>query len=97
MGQGLLPHAKRMVSINDEIWSNMTAPKFDGEVNMGVPHDIFKPFMPAILRSFSRSCPNVNLVLHSSATSSLLEQLHAGELDVVLYNRANTRKGNAAC
>jgi len=86
-----------MVSINDEIWSNMTAPEFDGEVNMGVPHDIFKPFMPAILRSFSRSCPNVNLVLHSSATSSLLEQLHAGELDVVLYNRANTRKGNAAC
>lgn len=88
MGQRLLPHAKRMVSTNDEIWSTMTAPEFDGEVNMGVPHDIFKPFMPAILRSFSRACPNVNLVLHSSATSNLLEQLYSGELDVVLTTEA---------
>lgn len=84
MGQRLLSHAKRLVGINDEIWSTMTAPEFDGEVNMGVPHDIFKPFIPAILRSFSKACPNVNLVLHSSATSALLEQLRAGQLDVVL-------------
>jgi len=84
MGQRLLSHAKRMVSINDEIWATMMAPEFDGEVNLGVPHDIFKPFMPAVLRSFNKACPNVNLVLHSSATSSLLEELHQGKLDIVL-------------
>ncbi|MDJ0612841.1 MAG: LysR family transcriptional regulator [Rhizobiaceae bacterium] len=83
-GQRLLSHAKRLVTLNDEVWSAMTAPEFDGEVNMGVPHDIFKPFMPSILRAFSKACPNVNLVLHSSPTSTLLEGLHAGELDVVL-------------
>jgi len=83
-GQRLLPHAKRMVSLNDEIWSYMTAPEFEGEVHMGVPHDIFKPFMPPILRSFSRAWPRIKLVLHSSATASLLENLYDGKLDLIL-------------
>ncbi len=83
-GQRLLAHAKRMVSLNDEIWTTMTAPAFEGEIHMGVPHDIFKPFMPAILRSFNEAWPRINLILHSNPTTHLHEKLGAGELDIIL-------------
>ncbi|MEM7215636.1 MAG: LysR family transcriptional regulator [Pseudomonadota bacterium] len=83
-GEKLLSHAKRMVGMNDEIWSSMTAPEYEGEINMGVPHDIFKPFMPQILRSFDRAWPRINLVLHSSATLVLLKDLKEGNLDLIL-------------
>jgi len=88
IGERLLSHAKRMVALNDEIWSNMTAPAFEGEINMGVPGDIFKPFIPPILRSFAQSCPNINLVMHSSATTDLLEDLENGKLDLTLTTEA---------
>ena len=88
IGQRLLSHARRMVALNDEIWSTITAPEFEGEINMGVPHDIFKPFMPPILRSFNQAWPKINLVLHSSATTKLLNQLQAGELDLILTTEA---------
>ncbi|MEM7289194.1 MAG: LysR family transcriptional regulator [Pseudomonadota bacterium] len=88
-GQRLLAHARRMVVLNDEIWSSVTAPEFEGEVSMGVPHDIFKPFMPEILRSFNQAWPNINLVLHSSPTNTLLSQLRNGELDLTLTTEAS--------
>ncbi|MGI9352234.1 MAG: LysR family transcriptional regulator, partial [Rhizobiaceae bacterium] len=83
-GEKLLSHAKRMVNLNDEIWSTMTAPAYEGEINMGVPHDIFKPFMPPILRSFDKAWPRINLILHSSGTLALLEELEEGQLDLIL-------------
>ena len=91
-GQRLLIHAKRMVSLNDEIWTTMTAPTFEGEIHMGVPHDIFKPFMPPILRSFNEAWPRVNLVLHSCPTSNLHELLQAGDLDLILTTEINPGK-----
>lgn len=83
-GEKLLSHAKRMVNLNDEIWSTMTAPAYEGVINMGVPHDIFKPFMPPILRSFDKAWPGINLILHSSATLTLFEEMEEGKLDLIL-------------
>ena len=91
-GQRLLAHAKRMVSLNDEIWTTMTAPSFEGEIHMGIPHDIFKPFMPPILKSFNEAWPRINLVLHSSATSNLHELLQAGEVDLILTTESTPGK-----
>ncbi len=91
-GQRLLVHAKRMVRLNDEIWTTMTAPSFEGEIHMGVPHDIFKPFMPPILKSFNEAWPRINLVLYSSATSSLLELLHVGDIDLILTTESTPAK-----
>ena len=62
----------------------MMAPTFEGEIHMGVPHDIFKPFMPPILRAFNEAWPRINLVLHSSPTTSLLDSLRVGDLDLIL-------------
>src|SRR5690242_11564211 len=53
-GERLLARAQRLLAVNDEIWTIMTAPEFEGEVRLGVPHDIVGPFLPQVLRSFGR-------------------------------------------
>jgi DNA-binding transcriptional LysR family regulator len=83
-GERLLAPAKRMLSLNDEVWSMMTAPQFDGEVNLGVPHDIVAPFMQPILRSFSQAWPQVRVNLIDDTTPRLLELLANGDVDLTL-------------
>ncbi len=53
-GDRFLLHARRLISMNDEIWGLMSAPEFEGTVRLGVPRDIIRPFIPLILRSFWR-------------------------------------------
>ena len=50
-GERLLGNARRILALNDEIWGLMTSPDFEGEVRLGVPHDIVQPFMPPILQA----------------------------------------------
>lgn len=83
-GERLLAPAKRMLALNDEIWGMMTAPQFDGEVNLGVPHDIVAPFMQPILRSFSQAWPQVRVNLFADTTPRLLAMLADGEIDLTM-------------
>jgi DNA-binding transcriptional LysR family regulator len=83
-GERLLAPAKRLLALNDEVWSLMTAPEFDGEVNLGVPHDIVAPFMQPILRSFSQAWPRVRVNLFADTTPRLLAMLADGRIDLTL-------------
>ncbi len=84
LGERLLSHARRMVSLNDEIWSTMTAPTHEGEVKIGVPHDIYRPFLPPILRSFAQSMPKIELSFRSTTTTELHDELENGDVDLIL-------------
>lgn len=83
-GERLFAQAKRMVKLNDEIWSLMSAPGFEGEVRLGVPHDIVQAYLPPVLRRFDRTWPRVRVTLISSMTQLLIEQLEKGEIDLTL-------------
>jgi DNA-binding transcriptional LysR family regulator len=83
-GERLLAPAKRMLALNDEVWGMMTAPQFDGEVHLGVPHDIVAPFMQPILRSFSQSWPRVRVNLFADTTPRLLGMLADGAIDLTM-------------
>ncbi len=83
-GERLLPLAERMLETNDQVWGAMTVPDFEGEVHVGVPHDIVKAFMPPILKSFNRAWPQVNVVIVPLSTLPLLAALAAGEIDLTL-------------
>src|ERR671935_2514750 len=48
-GERLLAQARRLLAVNDEVWSAMRTPSFEGEVRMGVPYDIIGSFVPPIL------------------------------------------------
>ena len=51
-GDQLLVNAKRMVVINDDVFARTTDHAFEGEVLLGVPHDIVNPIVPIALWQF---------------------------------------------
>lgn len=89
-GERLLVHARRMVTLNDEIWSMIRAPQFAGEVRLGVPHDVVTKHLPAVLRRFDRAFPRVSVTLSSDTTANLLAMLARGELDLTLATEPDT-------
>lgn len=88
-GERLVGHAQRVLALNDEIWGTMTSPEFEGQVRLGVPHDIVGPFMPSVLRSFSKAWPRVDVSLTCSNTPVLRRILDRGEIDLTLTTEAS--------
>lgn len=83
-GERLVAHAQRMIALNDEVWGAMSAPAYEGEVRLGVPHDIVGPYLPPILRRFDQAWPRVRVSLTCTTTPHLLERLRHGEIDITL-------------
>ncbi len=83
-GERLYVFAQRMLALNDETWGMMTSPDFEGEVKFGVPYDVIRPFVPAILKNFAQHWPRVRITLMCSTTLRLCEMLERGEVDLTL-------------
>lgn len=90
-GEELLSDARKLVTLNDELWERMTAPSFTGEITLGVPHDILFPHIPRVLRRFDRAFPDVRVNLVSSLSLPMLKQFANGELDVLLTTESESR------
>lgn len=91
-GEKLVSYAERILSQNDEIWWLMTSPEFEGQIRLGVPHDIVAAFMPQVLRSFSRSWPKVDVMLECSNSSELRRSLDKGVIDLTLTTESTPGK-----
>jgi len=83
-GERLFGRAKRLLAMNDEIWTEMTTPEFEGEIRLGIPSDIITTYLPAFLKDFARRYPRVQITLQSGSSASLRERLAAGKVDVVM-------------
>lgn len=83
-GEKLVASANRLLALNDEVLQLMRQPEFTGEILLGVPPDIVRPFLPPILRRFNREFPSIRVTLISDATPVLLEMLKKQEIDLTL-------------
>ncbi|MEN9409003.1 MAG: hypothetical protein RL216_977 [Pseudomonadota bacterium] len=83
-GEQLLGFARRMLALNDEALARLTSASFEGEIRLGVPHDIVYPAIPGILKRLAGQYPRVRVNLVSSFTLLLKEAFQRGELDVIL-------------
>ncbi|QDL90726.1 LysR family transcriptional regulator [Paroceanicella profunda] len=83
-GEQLLSFGKRILELNDEVWSRMTDTAYSGEVRLGVPHDIVYPYIPEVLHRFHHAYPRIRVTLDSSYTRKLKRRYEAGEIDVIL-------------
>lgn len=83
-GEQLLSYARRMLDLNDEVFGRLTAQEFEGEISLGVPHDIVYPSIPHVLQQFNAAFPRMRVTLLSSLTIKLKEQLRRGEVDLIL-------------
>lgn len=92
-GAQLLGYARRMLAINDEVLARLTADLYEGEVRLGVPHDIVYPAIPQVLRQFAADFPRMRVVLHSSYTTELQEQFARGDCDLILATEDGVAPG----
>ena len=83
-GEQLLSYARRMLALNDEVWGRLTAQEFEGEITLGVPHDIIYPYIPPILRKFAQDFPRMQIKLISAPTTELREMFGRGDCDMIL-------------
>lgn len=95
-GEQLLSYAKRMLDLNDEVWSRLTDQAFEGELTLGVPHDIVYPVIPHILKTAAREFPRINIHLLSSYTVELHRAFEAGEADIILTTENSLKPGGEA-
>ena len=83
-GERLIAPAQRLIALNDDVFATMIRPEFEGEVRLGVPHDLVGLYMPPVLRSFQQSHPRVRVSLVASTTPKLMERMQRGEIDLTL-------------
>lgn len=92
-GGMLLARAEKMLALNDEIMATMTAPAIEGEVRIGVPHDIVSPFLVPVLKSFDKAWPKVRVFIVADVTLALFDLLKQGEIDLCLSTEPAPQKG----
>lgn len=83
-GEQLLGFARSMLKTNDEILKRLTATEFEGELRLGVPHDIIYPVVPTVLKRFAADFPRMQVRLISAPTRKLLDMFGRGEVDLIL-------------
>ncbi|QQQ18606.1 LysR family transcriptional regulator [Brevundimonas vitis] len=86
-GAALLPQARRLLRLNDEIVSTLGEGDLEGEVRFGAPEDIATIHLPGILGAFARSHPRIRLSVTCDYTANLLDQMSRGALDLALIKR----------
>lgn len=95
-GEQLLTFARRMLSLNDEALSRLTSDRYEGEIRLGVPHDIVYPAMPGVLKRMASRYPRLRVNLLSSFTILLHEGFAKGGFDVILTTEDKPGPGGEA-
>ena len=92
-GEQLLSYAKRMLTLNDEVYGRLTHQAYEGEILLGVPGDVVYPVIPRVLRQFNAMFPRMKVQLISSYTTRLKAQFARGECDIILTTEDHCEQG----
>ncbi len=92
-GEQLLVFARRILALNDEAVQRLTDQAFEGEITLGVPHDIVYPAIPRVLKQFNIAYPRVKVQLLSSFTRALKAEFARGACDMILTTELDTGQG----
>jgi DNA-binding transcriptional LysR family regulator len=82
-GDRLLPKARRLIGLNDEIWTEMTT-RCEGALRLGVPYDLVGTSLAPVLKRFAEARPLVEISLVCAASPALLAALERGDVDIAL-------------
>jgi DNA-binding transcriptional LysR family regulator len=88
-GEQLLGYALKLLELNDEAVGRLTSLDHEGRIRLGVPSDVIYPYMPDILKQFSRDYPRVQIKLSCAQSKVLKEQFNQGLQDVILTTEQN--------
>src|ERR1700747_3083220 len=86
-GEMLLGDARRLLQLEEAARRRLAAPPLSGMVRLGAVEEVAGGALPPALGRFASSHPDVKLEVQIGVSSSLIEQLDAGRLDVVFAKR----------
>lgn len=86
-GGDLLPQARRLLALNDEVVAGLGETEVDGDVRFGAPEDIASTHLPTIIARFAERHPRVRLSVTCDFTANLTTALSQGRLDLALIKR----------
>lgn len=92
-GEQLLSYGRRMLALNDEALTRMGMGAYEGEIRLGVPHDVVYPMIPMIMKRLVQCYPRVRINLTSCFTVLLKEGLARGDYDVILTTEEHPGAG----
>ena len=81
-GERLRGNARRLLTLNDEIWDDMTESTVRGGVRLGVPYDLVGATLAPVLKSYAERHPQVEISLVCASSPELLEELGKGTIDL---------------
>lgn len=83
-GERLLGKAKRLLGLNDEIWTEMAGTEIAGQVRLGVPYDLVGTLLAPVLKAYAEAYPRVEISLLCAASPDLAAALAAGTIDLAV-------------
>lgn len=86
-GERLLGPARQLLRLNDAAIADLFEPDMIGRVRIGVPEDFATAHLPAVLATFAKAHPLVELEVTCDLTLNLLDRFHGGAFDLVLVKR----------
>ena len=87
-GEKLHGHARRLIALNDEVWSDMAHTSVVGTVRLGVPYDLVGTCIAPILRSYCEHYPLIEIALMCASSPDLLAALANGAIDLAIVEEA---------
>ncbi len=98
-GEQLAQYARKMLDLNDTALSRLTDNAYEGEIRLGVPHDIVYPQFPRILKEMALDFPRVRINLVACFTANLKEEFAQGRFDAIMTTelRPGDRGDRIAC
>ena len=86
-GDQLLDYARRILAINDDAVSRITASPVTGQIMLGTCEEFAEHCLANILGPFARSHPGVRVEINVDKSVKLMEGLRNGQYDLALANR----------
>ncbi len=83
-GEVLSLYARQILSLNDEAIGNFRRNRDTRVIRVGLPTDYSAAFLQGTLTDFARQNPKIRLEIRCELSTRLLDDLRAGELDIVV-------------
>lgn len=86
-GERILEHARRIMTLNDEVLGRARGLDIAGRVRIGAPDDYVSFFLPAMLRRLAVTHPRVEVEVCCNMSVDLIAAVDRGHLDLALVTR----------
>lgn len=83
-GEVMLSYARRILSLNDEASAALLASALGGNLSVGMQEDFGETLLPAILGSFTRAHPQVQVSASITRNRQLLDGIRYNEFDLAV-------------